>query len=75
MAIARIIILLVELMTLMPKLVEAAVNIFNPTKLIDDILFGTAAGINKVMGAFIDSIDFSSANPRESHKRWTIWNH
>ena len=66
MAITSIIILLVELMTLMPKLVEAAVNIFNPTKLIDDILFGTAAGINKVMGAFIDSADFSSANPRES---------
>ena len=66
MAIVSIVILLVEVMTLIPKMVEAATNIFNPTKLIDDVLYGSAAGINKVLGALIDSIDLDSANPRDS---------
>ena len=66
MAVVSIVQLLVELLEMLPNLVEAAISIFNPTKLIDDILFGITAGINKVMGAFIDSMDFSSANPKGS---------
>ena len=62
----KILELVLELLKLFPNVIAAATNIFNPTKLIDDILFGSAAGINKVMGAFIDSVDFNSANPRES---------
>ncbi len=58
--------LVMEILQIFPDVIAAAINIFNPTKLIDDILFGIAAGINKVMGAFIDSMDFSSANPKES---------
>ena len=62
----KILELVVELLKLFPDVIAAALNIFNPTKLIDDILYGSVAGINKVMGAVIDSVDFNSANPRES---------
>ena len=58
--------MVIEILKLLPNVVEAATNIFNPTKLIDDILYGSAAGINKVLGALIDSIDLDSANPRDS---------
>ena len=66
MAVVSIVLLIVELITMIPKMVEAALSIFNPNKLIDDILYGSVAGINTVMGGLIDSVDFNSANPRES---------
>jgi uncharacterized membrane protein YqaE (UPF0057 family) len=56
--------LVMEILQIFPDVIAAAINIFNPTKLIDDILFGIVAGINKVMGAFIDSMDFSSADTK-----------
>ena len=62
----KILDLVLQLLKLFPDVIAAATNIFNPTKLIDDILFGSAAGINKVMSAFISSADVDSANPRES---------
>ena len=55
-----------EILDIIFKAFEIIPLIFNPIRLIDDILFGVSVGINKVMGAFIDSMDFSSANPKES---------
>ena len=66
LAVVSFVLLIVELLMMLPKVLEAAINIFNPTKLIDDILFGTAQGINEVMKNLMNSMDFSSANPRES---------
>jgi len=55
-----------EILDIIFKAFEIIPLIFNPIRLIDDILFGVSVGINKVMGAFIDSMDFSSANPKGS---------
>ena len=58
--------LVMIILNMFPDVIAAATNIFNPTKLIDDILFGTAQGINEVMKNLMNSMDFSSANPKES---------
>ena len=55
-----------DILDIMFKIFEIIPLVFQPTKLIDDILYGSVAGINKVMGGLIDSVDFNSANPRES---------
>ena len=62
----KLVTLIDDILEIMFKVFEIVPLVFEPTKLIDDALFGAAAGINKVMGALIDSADFSSANPRES---------
>jgi len=66
LAVVSIVELLVALIEMLPNLVEAAISIFNPTKLIDDILYGSTQGINMVMQAFLDSMDTSSIESDES---------
>ena len=58
--------LVLKILELFEPTVKAATNIFNPTKLIDDILYGSTQGINMVMKAFLDSMDTSSVETDES---------
>ena len=62
----KLVTLIDDILDVMFKIFELVPLVFQPTKLIDDILYGSAAGINKVVGALIDSIDLDSANPRDS---------
>ena len=57
---------LVPLMELVPKAIEVVLLVFNPKKLIDDIIYGVSFGIKSVIGGMMSSISSgSSPNPVE----------
>tara|TARA_B110001450_G_C17593696_1_gene469951 strand:- start:57 stop:545 length:489 start_codon:yes stop_codon:yes gene_type:complete len=44
------------------KTVEAAFSIFNPDKLINDVLYGVTHGITRMFGAMVDKIDIGGGD-------------
>ena len=57
--------IIVPLVELVPKVIEAALLIFNPKKFIDDIIFGVGYAIKLVVGGMMDSMDSGTDSNRE----------
>ena len=49
-------------MKLFPNLIELAINIFNPDKLINDVLFGITNGITSMFGAIVGKMDIGGGD-------------
>jgi hypothetical protein len=58
--IVDIAILIGEIFALIPKLLKIVVTIFKPDKLMNDIIYGTTMGINSVISALTDKLNFST---------------
>ena len=56
--------LIIEIITLLPKLLELITNIFEPDKLINDIIYGVTVGFTTMITALINNITnvFSEQN-------------
>ena len=55
-----------KILALFPKVFETILLVFNPKKLIDDIIYGVSFGIKSVIGGMMSSISSgSSPNPTE----------
>jgi uncharacterized membrane protein YqaE (UPF0057 family) len=43
--------------------IMAALSIFNPSKIIDDIMYASTSGVGQVFKAFLEKIDFGQSEP------------
>ena len=55
-------VLLGEFMKIFPNLVELAINVFNPDKLINDVLYGVTHGITRMFGAIVERVDIGGGD-------------
>ena len=53
-------ILIGETFALIPKILKIVANIFKPDKLMNDIIYGTTMGINSMISALMDKLNFST---------------
>lgn len=60
-AIVKMTFLVGEIFKLFINLVELSISIFNPSKVIDDVLYASTTGVAQVISAFIYKIDFSQS--------------
>jgi hypothetical protein len=58
--IVDIAILIGEVFALIPKLIKIVVSIFRPDKLMNDVIYGTTMGINSLISALTDKLNFST---------------
>ena len=58
--IVDIAILIGETFALIPKILKIVANIFKPDKLMNDIIYGTTMGINSMISALMDKLNFST---------------
>ena len=61
-AVIKMFVLLGEFMKLFPNLIELAINIFNPDKLINDVLYGVTHGITSMFGAIVGKMDIGGGD-------------
>ena len=57
--------IVMKLLDIFGKIMKAIPNIFEPSKLIDDILYGVSYGINRVFDSSLSSVD-PEDNPNET---------
>ena len=62
----KLVSLIDEIISIIVSAAEIMPKLFEPTAMIDDILYGATQGINMVMQAFLDSMDTSSVETDES---------
>ena len=62
-AIVKMTFLLGEIFTLFINLVKLAINIFDPSKVIDDVMYASTSGVGHVFKAFLEKIDFGQSEP------------
>jgi hypothetical protein len=58
--IVDIAILIGEVFALIPKIIQIAINIFKPDKLLNDVIYGTTIGINNMISALMNKLSFST---------------
>ena len=63
-AIVSIVELILEVILLLPKLLELVINIFTPDKLINDIIYGVTVGIQTMLESFLGGLN---PRPKESN--------
>jgi len=63
--IVDIAILIGEVFALIPKIIQIAINIFKPDKLLNDIIYGTTMGINNMLSALMNKLSFSTEKTME----------
>ena len=56
--IVDIAILIGEVFALIPKIIQIAINIFKPDKLLNDVIYGTTIGINNMITALMNKLSF-----------------
>ena len=62
-AIVKMTFLLGEIFKLFINLVKLAINIFDPAKVIDDVMYASTSGVGEVFKAFLEKIDFGQSEP------------
>jgi uncharacterized membrane protein YqaE (UPF0057 family) len=53
--------LVVIFLELFPNLLQAAINIFKPDKIIDDVIWGVSSGIAQLFRVILEKLDFSQS--------------
>ena len=61
-AVIKMFILLGEFMKIFKNLFELAINVFNPDKLINDVLYGVTHGITRMFGALVEKVDIGGGD-------------
>jgi hypothetical protein len=63
--VVMIIKIVAQLLALFPQIIETILLVFNPKKLMDDIIFGVTYGIKLVVGGMMDSMDAGTKSNKE----------